>query len=247
MKKLFILLLVICLLAVPVTGNGLLINDGEGLLTGAEAAGLESLYTQYSQQYGFTPILVTTDSFDGYDAQSYAGDYYDTYGYPYDGILLLVSLTEGQWYILTNGACHDRISDWDAESIGEEVVSLLRREEFYKAFAVFPELAAQYFAPSSDSTMTGPVTTGKNYGKTIGISMAVGMLIGGIAVAIMASQMKSVRQQRGAGDYIRPGSMNLTHSRDMFLYSQVHRTPKPKNNSSGGGHGGSRGGVGGRI
>ena len=60
--------------------------------------------------------------------------------------------------------------------------------------------------------------------------------------------MKSVRQKNDAADYVRPGSMQLTHSRDLFLYSHVSRTAKPKNTSSGGGGGGgSRGGAGGRL
>ena len=246
MKKLLILLLVLLILAVPVFAQNPLVCDWEGLLTDTEAAELEILYADYSRQYGFTPILLTTDNFAGFDAASYAENYYDT-TYPRDGILLLVSLTEGQWYILTNGACHDRISDWDAEAIGEELVSLIRMGETYKAFAQFPELAARYFAPSDENALTAPVTTGKNYGKTIGISMTVGMLLGLIATGIMAAQMKTVRNQSGASDYIRSGSMHLTNSRDIFLYSHVHRTPKPKSNSSGGSHGGSRGGAGGRI
>ena len=89
-------------------------------------------------------------------------------------------------------------------------------------------------------------TTVTNYIKTIAICMGVGMLIGLIAVGIMASMMKSVKAKNHAADYVRPGSMRLTHQRDIFLYSHVHRTAKPKNTSSGS-SGGSRGGAGGRI
>lgn len=248
MKKVWILFLTLVLLAVPVFGSGNLVNDGENLLSTAEAAELEALYADYAENHGFTPVLVTTDRFNGQSAEDYAGDFYDDHAYPYDGILYLVSLTEGEWYILTNGVCYDRISDWDAQEMGEILVDYLRDGEYCEAFTRFPELAV-HFMEASDSNYGGvdaPVRQ-KNYGKTIAISMGVGLLIGGIAVAIMAAKMKSVRQQSGASDYIRSGSMQLTHSRDIFLYSHVHRTPKPKNNSSGGGHGGSRGGAGGRI
>ena len=244
MKKVLILFLTLVLVAVPVFGSSNLVSDGEGLLTYEEAAKLESLYAAYSE---FTPVLVTVDSFSGLSAAKFAGRVYDQMDYPYDGILYLVSLTEGEWYILTNGVCHDRITDWDAQEMGEILVDNLRGGEYYEAFTQFPELAARYFAPSHENALTAPVTTGKNYGKTIGISMAVGMLIGLIAVGIMASKMKTVRSQSGASEYVRSGSMHLTHSRDIFLYSHVHRTPKPKSNSSGGSHGGSRGGAGGRI
>jgi len=244
MRKVFVLLLTFVLLAVPAFAAGNLVNDGEGLLSYEEAAELEQVYASYGE---FTPVLVTVDSFGGLSAEDFAGRVYDQMGYPYDGILYLVSLTEGQWYILTNGACYDRISDWDAEAMGEELVEYLRDGDYYEAFEAFPQLAEQYFLDGIGND--GSENAGareKNYGKTIAICMAVGLAIRGIAVGIMASMMKSVRPQNSAADYTRPGSMQLTNQRDIFLYSHVTRTAKPKSSSSGG-SGGSRGGAGGRI
>lgn len=250
MKKLFLLLLVL-VLVLPVSAAGNLVNDGEGLLTADEVSELETLYSEYAAYHGFAPILVTTDSFDGQSAQNYAADYYDSHGYPYDGILFLISLSEGEWYILTNGACYDRIPDWEAEMIGVELVDYLRAGEFYEAFALFPDLALDVYQQESSLGNYGGVDApvkGKNYPKTIAISMGAGLLIGLITVGVMASQMKTVRQQNTASDYVRPGSMQLKNQRDIYLYSHVSRTAKPKSNSSGGGHGGgSRGGAGGRI
>jgi len=257
MKKLFVLLLALVLLAVPVAAEGYHIMDDSGLLEAHDVEKLEEVYSQYITDVGFTPALVTTDNFGGLSAEEYAGQYYDLQEYPEDGILLLVSLEEGQWYILTNGECYNRISDADAAAIGEEIVPLIKDGSYYAAFLKFPQLAAEIYKanvpveyePEEDFYIPEPEAPKKNYGKTIFICMLVGMAIGGITVAIMAAQMKSVRQQSGASDYIRPGSMEVTHSRDIFLYSHVTRTAKPKNNSSGGGGGGggSRGGAGGRL
>lgn len=251
MKRVLPLILVLVLLAVPVFASGNLVNDGEGLLTDEEILYLDQFYTTFSEKCGYTPILLTTPSFDGESPEAYAGDYYDTYGYPYDGILLLVSLTEGQWYILTNGACYENISNEEADQIGQTLVPYLREGDYYEAFVLFVDLAADAYS-SSISTVGGvdaPESAGRNYGKTIAICMGVGILIGLIAVGIMASRMKTVRMQSGASDYVRSGSMQLTGQRDIFLYSHVSRTPKPKNHASGGHHGGggSRGGAGGRI
>lgn len=252
MKKVLLLLLVLLLLALPVSASGSLVCDGEGLLTYDEAVELESSYADFAASHGFTPVLVTTNSFSGNSAEMFAANWYDSHGYPYDGILFLVSLTEGQWYILTSGACYERIPNWEAENIGGELVDYLRAGEFYEAFALFPELAYEAYTEESSEGHYGgvdaPVTHEKNYGKTIAISMAVGMGIGLIAVGIMAARMKTVRAQNTASDYVRPGSMQLTNQRDIFLYSHVSRTPKPKS-SSGGSHGGGghRGGAGGRI
>lgn len=255
MKKICILILALLLLTVSVSAEGYLVHDDAGLLSDHDARMLEERYSQYPDAYGFTPVLVTANSFGGMDAGTFAGKFYDGQGYPDDGILLLVSLQEGQWYILTNGACHDRISDRDAEWIGQELVGMLREGEYNAAFQKFPELAASYFEGDSvadDNVQMDdgpvPVISERSYGKTIAISMGAGLLIGLVVVCIMAYRMKTVRMQCAASDYIRPGSMRVTRSRDIFLYSHVHRTPRPKNNSSGGSRGGgSRGGAGGRI
>ena len=47
--------------------------------------------------------------------------------------------------------------------------------------------------------------------------------------------LEDVRKQAAATTYVRDGSMRLTDSRDLFLYTNVTRTAIPKNNSSGGG------------
>ena len=255
MKRVFVLLLILVLLAVPAAAEGYHITDDSGLLQDHDVAKLEEVYSQYPELYGFTPAVVTTDSFGGITAEDFAGQYYDIQAYPEDGILLLISLEEGQWYILTNGECYHRISDWDAQRIGEELIPLIQDGAYYAAFLRFPELAAEVFeanAPvyeDAENVETAPIVEKKSYGKTIAISMAVGVVIGLIAVGIMCARMKTVRSQNHATDYIRPGSMRLTHSRDIFLYSHVSRRAKPRQNSSGGGSrsGGSRGGAGGRL
>ena len=251
MKKVLIVFLVLILLAVPVSADTALIHDGEQLLSTDEAAQLEAIYGSYAADYGFTPILVTTAGFAGAAAEAYAADYYDSNGYPYDGVLLLVSLTEGEWYILTNGACYDRISDREVQSVGEQIASGIRKGAYYDAFSVFPELVKLQMQGGNayHADADAPAARQKHYGRTVAICMAVGLLIGLITVGIMVSMMKSVRPQNTAADYVRPGSMHLSHSRDIYLYSHVHRTPRPKSNSSGGSRsgGGSRGGAGGRI
>ena len=256
MKRIIVLLLALLMLAVPVAAEGYFVVDDSGILKDHDVEKLEEIYSAYPVTHGFTVALVTTDSFGGLSAEDFAGEFYDVQGYLEDGILLLVSLEEGQWHVLTNGECHTRISDRAAQALGEELVPMIQDGQYYAAFLKFPELAAEVFeanAPLEEDwdgdVSVAPAVPKKNYGKTIAISMAVGMVIGLITVGVMSVSMKTVRQQSGASDYMRPGSMNLTASRDIFLYSHVTRTPKPKNNSGSGGRsgGGNRGGAGGRL
>lgn len=251
MKKILVCFLVLLLLAVPVFAENYHIHDDSHLLQDHDVEKLEQVYSDYADTHGFTPALVTVDSFGGLRAEEFAGQYYDIMSYPEDGILLLVSLEEGQWYILTNGECYYRISDSEVNAIGDALVPMLQSSQYYAAFLRFPELAAEIFTANEPTDAVqpdaAPAVPKKTYGKTIAISMGAGLLIGMIAVGIMAAKMKTVRAQNKASDYVRSGSFQLTASRDIFLYSHVHRTPRPKSNSSGSSGGGSRGGAGGRL
>ena len=246
MKKILILLLVL-VLVLPVSAAGTLVHDGANLLTNEEAQQLEAHYTASAQNNGFTPILVTTDSFGGLSAADYAGEFYDSHGFPDDGMLLLISFTEGEWYILTNGACAWYISDSEAEDIGEIVVPVLQAGAYYDAFMLFEELSSEVFMENNDGTYGQEVDL--TFGEAALFCMPIGLVVGLIVAGIMALCMKSVRMQSSAADYVRPGSMQLTTQRDIFLYSRVTRTPKPKNNSSSGSRPGgvSRGGAGGKL
>ena len=74
MKRLIILFLALVLLAVPVAAANYLVVDDSGLLKDHEAEKLEETYSSYSGTYGFTPALVTTDSFGGLSAEEFAGE-----------------------------------------------------------------------------------------------------------------------------------------------------------------------------
>ncbi|MBQ6783066.1 MAG: hypothetical protein IJP63_03535 [Acholeplasmatales bacterium] len=63
-------------------------------------------------------------------------------------------------------------------------------------------------------------------GLVIGIASAIGILVG------LRRQMKPVRFQHGASNYVVPNSLNITYSRDIYLYRKVTKTALPKSNSS---------------
>ena len=67
------------------------------------------------------------------------------------------------------------------------------------------------------------------------ISLVVGFVIALIVTGVMRSRMKTVHMKPDAADYMKKNSLNLTRCGDMFLYNQVSRTAKPKEDSSGGG------------
>lgn len=62
----------------------------------------------------------------------------------------------------------------------------------------------------------------------IAICIIIGMAIGFIVMFSIASKNKSVRKQKNATVYTRPGSFVVTGSYDNFLYKNLEKTPKPK-------------------
>jgi uncharacterized protein len=64
-------------------------------------------------------------------------------------------------------------------------------------------------------------------GSALLVCLGVGFVIALITVLIMKAQLKSVRQQREADNYIRPGSMQLTIRKDLFLYRDLYLEMTP--------------------
>ena len=60
--------------------------------------------------------------------------------------------------------------------------------------------------------------------------IVVGIVVAFIVTLIMKSQLKSVRQQKTASNYEVGGSFCLTDRSDVFLYRNVTRRERPKNN-----------------
>lgn len=81
-----------------------------------------------------------------------------------------------------------------------------------------------------------------NLGLTTGVAGGSGLVAALVYTGILKGKNKSVRKKYDATTYLRRGSFYLNDQRDMFLYSQISKTPKPKNNSSSGSSGGGSGG-----
>ena len=56
------------------------------------------------------------------------------------------------------------------------------------------------------------------------LAVGIGLVLAWVVVRVMKSQLRSVAFQENAASYVREGSMNLTNSRELFLYRDVDRT-----------------------
>ena len=85
------------------------------------------------------------------------------------------------------------------------------------------------------------------------ISVAVGAVIALFATSSMKRKLKTAVPQPAAYTYIREDGVQITKSKDLYLFSSVSRTPRPKNTGGGGSRthtsasGRSHGGRGGKF
>ena len=208
--------------------------DMADLLSDDEEAELLTALDEVSERQKLEVAVVTIDTLDGYDIVSFADDLYEDcqfgYGPAKDGVMLLISMEDRDWYINTKGYGISVFTDKDIQYIGEQIRYDLSEEDYAEAFLTFVQncdelitLACSEEAHDASNLLREPMSAG-----WILASLIVGIIIALVIVGGMMAQLKSVRFQPRAEDYIKEGSLRITQRRDLFLYRTVDRTEKPK-------------------
>lgn len=228
LSMLFVVVLCLSLTVGAFAASGANIYDEADLLSTQEETQLAERLSEIGKEFD-AQIAVMTVSFTGGNMDAYIEEKFDSmnmgYGENRDGVLLLVCMNDREYRILSNGYAGEAIGSSQIDAIGDAIVSDLSDGDYADAFITFADNCAYYL----NGYLNGfPFHVGKN--------LIVALIIGiaaGIAVAlVLKKQLKSVRQQKQANVYIKSGSMQITTSRDLFLYRQVSRTKKQSSNSS---------------
>lgn len=85
--------------------------------------------------------------------------------------------------------------------------------------------------PSTEVTEEPKTYTAQDILKMAGISLAVGIVIALIVCLIMKSCMKTARPKHTANDYIKKNSFHITRSRDIFIYAELSKRKRVKEES----------------
>lgn len=247
MKKLFCLVVALLLVvALPLTAvaeqppnpGSIYIND-IGLLDRGQEYQLGNQLLEISERLNLTVAVYVSGTLDGYEIDYFTKTQYHQNYSAQDGVLLLVAMEEREWYIYTTGDAYDYLTDAALDDIEDAIVPLLSTSDYYDAFVTYANLCDKFLTMGQEGT---PYRGAFPLMQNLLIALIVGLGVGLIVVTYMKSQLKSVRPRREAHEYTRPGGMNVTRSRDLFLYRTVSRRPKPKDSGSSGRSGGSRSG-----
>lgn len=250
----FMTILILCLgLAVPAFAEETegfaneypRVIDNAELLSADERELLTSKLDEISTRQKVDVTVATTDTLDGLTVSDYAERFYESHNYGYgpdkDGTILLISMEDHDWYMATYGYAITAFTDVGIQYIGEEMTGDLSDGDFAAAFDTFADECDDFITQAKtgepydiDNEPQKPMSW-----IWIPISLVAGIVLSLIVVGTMKSKLKTVRFQAAANNYVKAGSMNLTESRDIFLYNTMTKTKKEKNDSSSGGGGSS--------
>ena len=233
MKKFCSMMLVLVLvlsMAVSVSAaTDRFVYDEAGLLTAQEAADLSGRLAGLSGTYNAQLVVVTIPSAEGNDPDEIVEYFYDNMGFGYgedlDGVLLLVCMDPREYRILSNGYCSEAIDPADINAIGSVIVDDLSEGNYADAFDTFAEKCEYYL----DGHLNGfPF----NFGMNLMIALMVGLIAGLLTAKSLKGQLKTVHKKNEAKNYVKAGSLKLHTQNDVFLYRNIQRTAKPKENNT---------------
>jgi len=236
-QKLFAFLCVLCLLTVcinPVFATAPRLADDAALLSRAETSEVEKLLDEISARHNMDIVIVTVDSTDGASPMEFADDYYDYHDYAPDGILLLISMEDSDWWVSTTGYGIRAVTDAGLEYMSDRFVPMLSDGDYAEAFTCFARLCDKFITQAKSGEPYDTHNLPKDPFSFVGslvIALVIGLVVALIVTGTMKRKLKSVVFQPRADAYMAQGSMQLTHSRDFHLYTHLDRREKPQSSS----------------
>lgn len=222
------------------------VSDAAELMSEGERATLAAKIDEIRTRQSFDIAVVTVNSTGELTAMEYADTYYDSsafgYGSDRSGVLLLVNMETHDWWISTCGYGITAFTDAGIEYIGEKITAYLSDGRYVDGFCEFAELCDEFVtqARSGEPFDTNNLPREPLSAVWIFISLLVGLIVASIIVGGMKNKLKTVRANDKANSYLKADSLNITESREMFLYRTVTRTARAQqSNNDSGSNGGS--------
>lgn len=157
-------------------------------------------------------------------------------------IILLVVMDTRSWQISLDSKMETRIANaGDVSSLHGNFLPKLSNGDYYGA--------CNSYVDTVDELLTYYEKNGTPYNSAeefnpmaLAAAVVISILIGIAFRSILIGSMSNVRHAQEATDYLKKGSVQLTGSRDTYLFTNVSRRPKSRGSNRGGGRGSGGGG-----
>ena len=213
--------------------------DQADLVTAEEESNLLETLEEISGRQQLDVVIVTAYTLNGKSPADYADDFFEENGYGFgedrDGVLLLISMEDRDWWISTTGYGVTAFTDAGMEYLSEQFLPALQDGNYAKAFTRFAELCDDFITQAKSGVPYDIENMPKapfNLAWNIFAAIVIGLIVAAIATSVMKGQLKTVLHQAMAENYVKNDSMKVTESRDLFLYHQVVRQRKQEEQES---------------
>lgn len=219
-------LIILCTAVLPISANKdpLYLTDGADIFSEAQEALIQTDLSEASSKLKTDLFVITVSDFGGKEAAEVAEDYVNNrLAFKYeDKIMLLVSMDTGnsELCIFPYGDARDRFTDSKTDTLLYDIADHFDEGNYTEGIDEYISGCSSYLS--------------FNFMFNLIICLIIGIVIAFIVTLVMKGQLKSVRSQAKADNYLKKGSLNVTVSRDIFLYRNIIRTEKPKSNSASG-------------
>ena len=257
--KRIVSLLFVCLLCVALTVpcfaeefvNPPVVDDAE-YLDEIQFEELSEKIEGIRQKYDFEVAIVTESVMSGRDAMSTADDIYDYLGYGAgendDGILLYICSGTREYHITTHADGLRVFNERGIEYLKKNIEEELKNDDYYLAMDVFADLAEELLEMAANGEPYNKKQISTTYLLVvIGGALIIPFIVAKVMTGSKLAKMKTAVENDYAANYVKNGSKRIDFSRDIYLYSNIAKTERPKNesgnhkSSSGRTHGGGGG------
>ncbi len=243
-KHLYIIIAAVLLIAVaalPVSAGGIYprLTDEADVLTYNEENIVLAMLDRISIDQQVDIVICTVPSTEGCSAMEYSDNLFESrfYGMGSDRscILLMVSMEYRDWYITAAGYGITAITDAGIEYIGDQIVPLMADGNFADAFVEFASICERFIDMARSGNPFDEDDLPKepfHAVRSLIISLIIGAVAAWIIVGKKKAQLITARRQTAAKNYTKEGSLNITESKDFFLYKTVSKTEKADSSGS---------------
>lgn len=241
MKKVFsCFILIVFLLSLILSAQAGFENpaivDDAGYLMQWELAELSQELERVREKYDFEVAIYTESDMTSATAEASADDIYDYQGYGAgkndDGIMLYICSDTREYHFTTHGKGLEYFNSNGLAYLESKVVPHLAKNDYCEAFEAFTETSEELLEMAKNGKpYNQKQRSTKNLIGVIAVCLTAPIIIAFWMMSKKLRKMKTAVENNYAANYIKPGSMNITASRDLFLYSRITKTEKPKSSS----------------
>ena len=223
----------------PTRGDRLV--DEADLLNEADEKALQEKLDTISESLQFDVVIVTARHIGNRTPMEFADDYFDYNGFGYgpnfDGVCLLISMAERDWWVSTCGYGETALlDDYFLDVIDpSDFTYYLKNADYARSFNYFTNVVNDFVIEAKTNKPFSPKHRYQDWkNKVIGvaISLVAGLIVAAIVTYSKYSNYVSSISQRSEAEGYLVGSVRFGECYDTFVGSYVNRTRRVTESSS---------------